>query len=691
MLVLSRGRPSPSRGLEHESTRQHDLPLVVLRSIFAHSSPQQWPVLRQVSKQLAEVGREFICSITVRSWARQQLPAPALLHVLRQRITQLRVVSKPDWCKLQSLLSCKSKHTGPRRGMPQLRHLILQEPSLPLALPSSCAALLQGITRLDISCPGALTLPRFAKLTQLRAASFSSTVSLVQLAQFAPNLEQLWASSLDCSSGSSSSSNSSTSAASAAAGAVLPRLTHLGCRSLSAVQLSTAAAANSNQAAASATARPGNSPPAAAAAAAAAAASAAGMQCRFPSLRVLTCLPSIAVPCTGSTPAQVASSSNSSSSNRSSFEPCIFQPAALGPCPGLQALRISGNLGYASAAAALQQLLASPMELEQLTRLSLHSGSRCVSAFTCVNALSQLQQLQHVTVTGSCSRPGRVALLIEQLALLPQLQCVALPAELLCRQCSTSGGSSAVQHALDRLVMQSSTLTRLVFLPGTAGRLQPQQRQHSNKSVGRSCDSSGSGGGGAGDGSSSSSSSSSASAANEKHDRATSIGTTNASCTGHASRSCCRNNSSSSSSTARTACQHPRQVSEAAAVLHSAWLAAAAFAGLFLAAPAGVPAAVPAAAAAAAAVGAAATAEGSCTLSSMRWCWQQQQQHARQQEQQQRMQQLQQLRVDVAGVPGGGSGAAGGAGGSGSARAGGLELLHEAGMWGVYGPAGQQW
>lgn len=55
------------------------------------------------------------------------------------------------------------------------------------------------------------------------------------------------------------------------------------------------------------------------------------------------------------------------------------------------------------------------------------------------------------------------------------------------------------------------------------------------------------------------------------------------------------------------------------------------------------------------------------------------------------MQRLQQLRVDVAGVPGGGSGAAGGACGSGSVGAGSLEVLDEAGMWGVYGPAGQQW
>ncbi|KAF6255315.1 hypothetical protein COO60DRAFT_1702897 [Scenedesmus sp. NREL 46B-D3] len=540
--------------------------------MFTYCGPEHWPELRLASKQLAEVGREFIGSITVRSWAKQQVPPPALLNALRHRVKLLHVVGKPDWQKLQRLLSCKASHAGPRRGMPQLRHLILQEPHLPLAIPSSCAALLQGISRLDISCPGVLALPRFAELPGLRAASFACTVSLAQLTQLAPNLDQLWAGVLDCSPGSSGTNNKKSTNAAGAAGVMLARLTHLGCRSLSGVHLSTAAVNSSLEAAsaaAAAAARTGNSAPA------------AGML--FPSLKVLTCLPSIAAPCR-STSAQAA---GDSSSSRAAFASCLFQTGALGPCPGLQSVRISGNLGYTSAAAALQQLLDSPVELEQLTRLSLHSGSRCVSAFTCINALSQLQQLQHVTVTGSCSRPGRVALLMDQLALLPQLQSLALPAELLCSQCSSSGASGAVQYALDELMMHSSSLTRLMFLPGAAGRL--QQQQHGGSSSNNRSSSGGSsseGGGGSNDdtsclagkcgktqGSSSASEGSSVGSSSLLH------ATGGSSSSSSSSRPC--------RSKACSVCPHPRQVSEKAAMLYSAWQAAAAFEGLSLAADGG--------------------------------------------------------------------------------------------------------
>jgi hypothetical protein len=642
---------------------------VVLRSIFTYSNPQQWPALRLASKQLADVGVEFIGCLTIRSWAKQQVPPAALLTALRQRIKLLQVVGKPDWSKLQRLLSYKAKHAGPRRTMPQMRRITLQEPNMPLAIPSSLATLLQGINRLDITCPGTLTLPRFAKLPALHTAGFGCTVSLAQLAQLAPNLEQLWANVLDCSPSSLRSSNRRNSRRSrtAAAGATaccLPLLTHLGCRTLTGINLGTAAAGDADKDAA---------PPAA-----------DNSTSLFPSLQVLTCLPSVAAPCSSTVP-QAADNSNSSS--RSSFDPCIFQPGALGPCPRLQSVRISGNFGYGSAAAALQQLLDSPVELDHLTRLSLHSGSRCISAFTCINALSQLQPLQHLTVTGSCSRPSRVALLLEQLALLPQLQSLALPAELLCSKCCRSGASGLVQHALDKLVMQSSSLTRLVFLPGAAGRL--QQAQHSSSANGGSNSSTGGDGG-------------STSCAGGKCGR-----TDSSSCAGEGSSVAQPNNSSSthnnsqqsdsgsstsssSSGSACSACTHPNKVSQQAAALYSAWQAAAAFEGLCLAssnAADKLQCAAPA------------PADESRTLSSMRQRWQQGQQQAKQQEHQQRMQRLQQLTVQLVGLPCGSTLSCSASSGdnecrdaSGTAEYGsehGLDVMNGACVWGVYGPTSE--
>lgn len=582
-----------------------DLNPVLVRCIVSYTSTPDFRALRLALRQFADVVDQFSSSMTISLWSSYDMPPPARLRVVRHYIKQLRLVNmhlaRHQWQKLE-----KKIYSSPSRGLaglPQLSHLVIQDTTCAVAIPSACAAHLKALTRLDISCPGTVALPLHSQLLRLKAASFACTVRLQRLVAFAPNLDRLWASTLDVSLSPATVRQSFgtrfKSRHAMGAALALAKCTQLGCRTITGVS-----AAGANQGAPAAAAAEGlgaagshataagaaassvaaaNSSPSSAGAhgpapVAAAAVAAEAAACIVPNLKVLTCMPSVVETCDSTAPSPSHGSTAQSGSSP-------FSLAALGRCPALTAVRVSGNLGYTAAAGKLQHLL----QLRKLTHLSLHSGNRCVSAFSCINTLSDLGCLQHVAISGSCRRPNRVALLLDQLAPLPQLQSLALPIELLCDKCSSTAASEAVQASLWNLVAHCSSFDTLLFLPGT-----------------------GSKGGSV--------------AAPGEAER----------CAG----SCPAGSASATSRSGVTAaCTHAVHACRRAVLLYSTWQAAAAFAGLSLGAAAVGTGPVSAAASA------------STTIIALKQQWQLEQQQQKQREHQQLQQQLQQLQVVVGGLP----------------------------------------
>lgn len=193
------------------------LPQDVLRNIVCLLPASDLPTLRLVCQDMARAVDHTITCLCITRWASKASITTGFKRL--QNVRRINITTKPDWDHVEKL-AC---------NMPQLCSLTIID-KVNSRMSASCAARLTALTRLDLGTNSPqvpiIPLPKqgSARLPALRAASFSSKHSkggaaagtngtLADIAALAPNLQQLYCSTLELQPKETSK---------------LPRCTHLG-------------------------------------------------------------------------------------------------------------------------------------------------------------------------------------------------------------------------------------------------------------------------------------------------------------------------------------------------------------------------------------------------------------------------------------------------------------------------------
>jgi hypothetical protein len=438
------------------------LPVDVLRAVAARSAPPSLADLRLASRTMAVALDIFVTRLVFTEWPLDPVSSAlscttgTRLQNVEQLVLRLASARPSDPQDATGMASC-GKHEGLSNGagtdllrehckalktltkmLPGLRAVALDpcmEQSLQLTwLPCSLLGALTGLTRLDMPYPP--ELPAGAvQLCGLRAAAFSSNevpARLPSVVALAPRLRQLSARRLEM------TIPPQTTAQGGNNGHVhvcLPSLTHLGAESVTVYGASTGREA------------------------------AAALGAAAPAMHVLFRVPQVYGGVLGSGGDADGVAEEPVTSSPASYDELLFA------LPSVCAVR--GRAWFSSRSWFSIQRAGSPATAghfaspawANVSRISFHSGSYpdgC-SDFECISKCVSLHQVRL-----SFSYPYTKAdNLVRELATLPALAEVALPAALFCGRCCPEKHYPSLRTALEALAA-SPSLSRLILLSPAA-------------------------------------------------------------------------------------------------------------------------------------------------------------------------------------------------------------------------------